>query len=152
MANKLMGMKNGKPLPDPNKQPPPFKVFLYHESHEAKIFTSQEDVDAAMKDGWVDTPAKLKKKDVETGLKPVSAEISVLQKQIEVLKDELSESFEAFAEQAQQLEIAEKTIADLKNTNADLEKQNTEHEKMNMDLENLKLDLEGQISGKKGKK
>lgn len=127
MANKLLGL-NGKPLPDPNKTPPPFSQWLYHQNHEARIFTSQAEVDAAIKEGWVDTPAKLKNGEK----KPVqdkSAEISVLEKKIELLNDELNESFESFAEQAQRLESAEKTIADLKNVNADLERQLAEAKK-----------------------
>jgi chromosome segregation ATPase len=119
MANQMLGIKgNGKPLPDPQNGPVPFRQYLYHDDFEARIFESQEAVDKALKDGWVDTPAKLKPSKAEPD---TVTEISMLREQIEELNRELIEVSEAFAEQAQKLSAAEHTIADLKNVNADLE-------------------------------
>lgn len=122
MANQMLGMKgNGTPLPDPNKVPVPFRQFLYHEDFEARIFESQEAVDKALKDGWVDTPAKLKPKKIETGLKPTSTETEMLQKEVKALKNELIEASETIADQEQKLEALKKAIDNLVKTNSDLE-------------------------------
>ncbi len=130
MANQLLGI-NGKKLSDPNKGPAPFKVFLYHDSFEPKIFESQEAVDNALKQGWVDTPAKLKPK-AESELKPEIRDHqneSVLQKKINTLQDDIIKASAAVAELTQKLAAAEHTIADLKKANADLEKQLAEAKK-----------------------
>jgi len=39
------------------------RQWLYNKNAEPTIFTGQEAIDKALKDGWVDTPAAFKEKD-----------------------------------------------------------------------------------------
>ena len=41
------------------------RQWLYHKSADATIFHGQEAIDKALSEGWVDTPEKFKKKDIE---------------------------------------------------------------------------------------
>jgi hypothetical protein len=36
-----------------------YSAWLYHKQHGARVFEGSEEVDRALADGWVDTPAKL---------------------------------------------------------------------------------------------
>ncbi len=59
-----------------------YTAWLYHKEHGAVIFEGAEEVDRALADGWVDSPAKIEAVDVpQPEPLPVPEEIASMDKE-----------------------------------------------------------------------
>jgi hypothetical protein len=137
MANKLLGVNNPAGQAEQEQSPPEFRSFLYHQTEEPKIFCSQADYDAAIKEGWRDTPfpAPVFVKEPPEDL-------------VKSLQDALAKAEDDLKVKESQLEAAMLTIDELEKKVADFEAQAKTIEELEAQLQDTMVLLDNKTKKK----